>query len=185
MITGRDLNVIGPPTQQSRRPRIDRPPSETPPGSDALPDGAPASGSASATAPAPPSPGAAPVSISATLTLSGWCTAPVLDALRGQAEALLAAGVGALVVDLSAVTAPDPRLLRALSDLGPDIERHRATLTLIGAIDALAAMIDTATLAHASLIYRSLRQPPPDPVAQLIDPAPVDPGPMTSATRAR
>jgi hypothetical protein len=89
------------------------------------------------------------------------------------------------VVDLSAVTDADPGLLAALSRLQRGVERHHhASLTFSGAPDALAVALETATLAQAFLIYRSV-QAPPDPVAGSIDPIPIEPGLTTTGYGAR
>ena len=113
--------------------------------------------------------GAAGISIAATLAVNGSCRRPVLDELRGRASALLAAGARDVVVDLSGVTEADTHLLRALSHLQRRVESHRGTLTLIGAPGALAAVLETATLAQVFLIYQSLR-----PILASNDPEPDD-----------
>lgn len=121
--------------------------------------------------------GSVGISIATTLTIRGSCRRPVLDELRCRASALLAAGARDLVVDLSEVTEADTRLLRALSHLQRGVESHCGRLTLIGAPGALAAALETATLAQAFLIYRSMRPPPPEPISASDDPEPDGFGP--------
>jgi anti-anti-sigma regulatory factor len=116
--------------------------------------------------------GSAGISIATTLTISGSCRRPVLDELRCRSSALLAAGARDLVVDLSDVTDADHRLLRALVHLQRGVENHCGRLTLIGASGALVAALETATLAQAFLIYRSVRPPPPESIPASDDPEP-------------
>jgi ABC-type transporter Mla MlaB component len=180
VITKRDLDVISPPPPRVRRVRAGRGPIEKPPGLDEPSDAAPVAGSP--TVAAVPSTAAAPVSISATLTISGPCTRPVLDALRDHTSALLAAGARELVVDLSEVTDPNLGLLRTLSRIQRRVEHDHASLTLTGAPDALGAVLDTATLTQAFLIYRSLSHPPDErgPTPGHIDPGALAMGLTTS-----
>jgi hypothetical protein len=189
MITQRDLDVISPPPARRRRASAAGSPGEGWPASGDS-SGEPASVGAptSAVAAAPsiasegPTRGSPSVSITAVITLRGPCQRPLLDELRARATTLLAAGVAELVVDLSAATAADPRLLRALSDLQRRAERHHASLILIEESGAFDAALETATLGQAFVIYRSQAPPPPAPTPDPSDPGPSDPGPSDTST---
>ena len=104
MITSRDLDTIGPPPLRHRI--RSRPP-----------DASLGSGAGS---------------VAAVLTLRGRCPRPVLDDLAGRVSALLAAGMGELVIDLSAVTEADPGLLRAVDRLRRVVEDRGGSVSLLG-----------------------------------------------------
>lgn len=106
MITSRDLDMIGPPPPQD-------PVRSRTPGPDA-------------------SLGSGTLSLAAVLTLRGPCPGPVLDDLAGRVTALLAAGMGELVIDLSAVTDADAGLLRAVDSIRRVIEERGGSVSLLG-----------------------------------------------------
>jgi hypothetical protein len=76
--------------------------------------------------------GSGAVSVTAVLTLCGPCPRPVLDDLAVRVTALLVAGVGELVIDLSAVTLADTQLLRAVARIRRVIEERGASVSLLG-----------------------------------------------------
>jgi hypothetical protein len=106
MITSRDLDTIGPPPP--RDPVRTRPPVLE------------------------ASLGSGAVSVAAVLSLRGPCPRPVLDDLPGRVTALLAAGIQELVIDLSRVTDPDTRVLRAVGRIRRVIEERGGSVSLLG-----------------------------------------------------
>jgi ABC-type transporter Mla MlaB component len=138
MITRRDLDAIGPPPPQYRA-RARPPVPEVSLGSEA-------------------------VSAAAVLTVSGPCPRPVLVDLAARVAALLATGVLELVLDLSAVTDADTRLLRALDAIHRRVDDAGGSLALTGEPPPrVAAALDAATLAQVFWIYRCARRPRAEP----------------------
>lgn len=144
MITQRDLDTIGPrPPRYPLRPR-------------------PAGGAATLASP--------PVSVAAVLTVRGPCPGSVLDDLHERVAALLGAGVGEIVLDLSEVTAPRPRLLRAIDGLHHRIAEAGGELTLAGEPWAGASQdLPADSRPDAFSIYRRLRHPTAPPPVPLPD----------------
>ena len=157
MITSRDLDMIGPPP-----PRY--PVRVRPAGLDAFGSGA--------------------MSVAAVLTLRGPCPRPVLDDLAGRVSALLAAGIGELVIDLSAVTDVDTRLLGAVDRISRVIEERGGSVSVRG--DGRGHGEARPARRHP---YRSVPDPPvPVPPAEDARPGSrvgAGPGPTVTGSGAR
>jgi hypothetical protein len=160
VITGRDLDLIGPAPARPGRPTR---PQQAHPGDRPV--------------------RAAEVSAAATITVRGPCTRRVLEELTARIIALLEVGVRELVLDLSPVTDAGPRLPRAVRRLRQVISEHGGALTLAAAPSArVGPAPHTTTPAQALLTSRSPRHPlPPCPGGPIdqdpTDPDPTDPGP--------